>query len=88
MANHSRWEDIKRDRSEPTAKARADIEQDLAFGQLIYDLRTEVPGLLASHGTTLVVVEALVLALAATNRAQAETSPTRLNELRASLVGR
>jgi len=47
-----------------------------------------IPGLFASHGTTLVVVEALVLAIAATNRSEAETSLTRLNELRASLMGR
>jgi DNA-binding MurR/RpiR family transcriptional regulator len=44
-----------------------------------------IPGLFASHATTLVVVEALVLAVAATNRSEAETSLTRLNELRASL---
>jgi len=46
------------------------------------------PGLFASHGTTLVVVEALVLATAATHRADAEASLTELNELRASLAGR
>jgi transcriptional regulator with XRE-family HTH domain len=40
MANYSRWEDVKKDRTEPTANARAGIEQDLALGQLIYDLRT------------------------------------------------
>jgi DNA-binding MurR/RpiR family transcriptional regulator len=47
-----------------------------------------VPGLFASHATTLVVVEALVLAIAATHRMDAERSLTRLNELRASLMGR
>ena len=41
MANHSRWDDIKKRRGEPTPDARATIEQDLALGQLIYDLRTE-----------------------------------------------
>ena len=46
------------------------------------------PGLFASHGTTLVVVEALVLAVAATARAAAEANLTTLNELRAALVGR
>jgi DNA-binding MurR/RpiR family transcriptional regulator len=46
------------------------------------------PGLFASHGTTLVVVEALVVALAATQRPESEASLTKLNELRAALVGR
>ena len=41
MANYSRWEDIKKDRSKPTAEVRTGIEHDLALGQLIYDLRTE-----------------------------------------------
>jgi len=40
MANYSRWEDLKKRRGEPTTDARAAIEQDLALGQLIYDLRT------------------------------------------------
>jgi transcriptional regulator with XRE-family HTH domain len=40
MANHSRWEDIKARRPETTAETRTSIEQDLALGQLIYDLRT------------------------------------------------
>jgi len=46
------------------------------------------PSLFASHGTTLVVIEALVLALAATDPAESEASLTTLNELRASLAGR
>jgi DNA-binding MurR/RpiR family transcriptional regulator len=46
------------------------------------------PGLFASHATTLVVVEALVLAIAATDQRGAEASLVRLNELRAALVGR
>lgn len=41
MANYSRWEDVKKKRPEPSAEARAVVEQDLAMGQLIYDLRTE-----------------------------------------------
>lgn len=41
MANYSRWEDIKKRKGEPSADARAGVEQDLALGQLIYDLRTE-----------------------------------------------
>ncbi len=41
MANHSRWEETKKSRPEPDAETRAGVEQDLALGQLIYDLRTE-----------------------------------------------
>ncbi len=40
MANHSRWEVVKKRRGEPSAEMRASVEQDLALGQLIYDLRT------------------------------------------------
>jgi transcriptional regulator with XRE-family HTH domain len=40
MANHSRWEDVKARRPEPTVETRASLERDLALGQLIYDLRT------------------------------------------------
>jgi ribosome-binding protein aMBF1 (putative translation factor) len=40
MANYSRWEDVKRQRRGVDPGARAAIEQDLALGQLIYDLRT------------------------------------------------
>lgn len=40
MANYSRWDDVKKRRPQLTEEARADIEQDLALGQLIYDLRT------------------------------------------------
>lgn len=41
MANYSRWEDVKKRRGEPSAETRVGVEQDLALGQLIYDLRTE-----------------------------------------------
>lgn len=41
MANYSRWDDVKTKRRAPTAKVRAGVEQDLALGQLIRDLRTE-----------------------------------------------
>ena len=41
MANYSRWEDITKRKGEPPADVRAGVEQDLALGQLIYDLRTE-----------------------------------------------
>ena len=40
MANYSRWEDIKKRRAPVAADARTGIDQDLALGQLIYDLRT------------------------------------------------
>jgi DNA-binding MurR/RpiR family transcriptional regulator len=46
------------------------------------------PGLVASHATTLVVIEALVLALAAIHQDKSEASLARLNELRAALAGR
>jgi len=41
MANYSRWTEIKNNRPAPSPETRAGIEQDLALGQLIYDLRTE-----------------------------------------------
>ena len=40
MANYSRWTEAKHKRPVPTAETRAGVEQDLALGQLIYDLRT------------------------------------------------
>jgi DNA-binding MurR/RpiR family transcriptional regulator len=46
------------------------------------------PGLFASHAVTLVVIEALVLAVAATDRAGSDASLEMLNELRAELAGR
>ena len=42
MANHSRWEDIKARRGEPSQAVTDSVEQDFALGQLIYDLRIEV----------------------------------------------
>jgi transcriptional regulator with XRE-family HTH domain len=41
MANYSRWDDVKTKRPGPGPETRAEVEQDLALGQLIYDLRTE-----------------------------------------------
>lgn len=41
MANYSRWEDVKARRASVGRGARADVEHDLALGQLIYDLRSE-----------------------------------------------
>lgn len=40
MANYSRWDDVKKRRRSTDAETRAGGEQDLALGQLIYDLRT------------------------------------------------
>jgi transcriptional regulator with XRE-family HTH domain len=41
MANYSRWDDVKKQRREVASAVRTEIEQDLAMGQLIYDLRTQ-----------------------------------------------
>ncbi len=41
MGNYSRWDDVKKRRGEPSDDVRVAVEQDLALGQLIYDLRTE-----------------------------------------------
>ena len=41
MASYSRWDDTKRRRRPPADRAGAAVEQDLALGQLIYDVRTE-----------------------------------------------
>lgn len=62
-------------------KLEADVDVTLQGGR-------GAPGLFASHATTLVVVEALVLAVAATDQAAAEAGLARLNELRAALAGR
>jgi transcriptional regulator with XRE-family HTH domain len=40
MGNYSRWEEVKTRRRAPSVEVRASVEQDLALGQLIYDLRT------------------------------------------------
>lgn len=40
MANYSRWDEMKKKRP-GNADTRAGVEQDLALGQLIYDLRTK-----------------------------------------------
>ncbi|HEY4333341.1 MAG TPA: MurR/RpiR family transcriptional regulator [Ilumatobacteraceae bacterium] len=47
-----------------------------------------VPGLFASHAATLVVIEAVVLAVAAANLGAAEDALRTLNALRASIAGR
>ncbi len=72
MANYSRWADIKRRRGEPSAEARAGIEQDLALGQLIYDLRTQAGlsqrALAERMGTTQSVISRLEEGGGAKNR--------------------
>jgi DNA-binding MurR/RpiR family transcriptional regulator len=46
------------------------------------------PGLFASHATTLVLIEALVLGVAAADEPAAEANLAMLNDLRAALTGR
>jgi transcriptional regulator with XRE-family HTH domain len=72
MANYSRWSEVRAERPAPTEETRASVEQDLALGQLIYDLRTEA-GLsqreLASRmGTTQSVISRLEEGGGARNR--------------------
>ncbi len=72
MANYSRWDDIKKRRGESSPEVRAGVEQDLALGQLIYDLRTGAglsPRALAERmGTTQSVVSRLEEGGGAKNR--------------------
>ncbi|HEX5947880.1 MAG TPA: helix-turn-helix transcriptional regulator [Acidimicrobiales bacterium] len=72
MANYSRWEELKKRRGEPTPDARAAVEQDLALGQLIYDLRTEAGlsqrALAERMGTTQSVISRLEEGGGARNR--------------------
>lgn len=57
---YSRWEDVKKTRAPAAAERPAEIEQGLALGQLIYDLRTEAGlsqrELAARMGTTQSVI--------------------------------
>jgi ribosome-binding protein aMBF1 (putative translation factor) len=72
MANHSRWDEVKASRPAPSAETRAGIEQDLALGQLIYDLRTEAGlsqrALAERMGTTQSVISRLEEGGGAKNR--------------------
>lgn len=72
MANYSRWTDAKAKRPAPTTETRAGIEQDLALGQLIYDLRTAAGlsqrELAARMGTTQSVISRLEEGGGARNR--------------------
>lgn len=72
MANYSRWSEVRAERLAPSEETKASVEQDLALGQLIYDLRTEA-GLsqreLASRmGTTQSVISRLEEGGGARNR--------------------
>ena len=72
MANYSRWSEVKDKRPVPSAETRTGIEQDLALGQLIYDLRTEAGlsqrELAARMGTTQSVISRLEEGGGARNR--------------------
>jgi ribosome-binding protein aMBF1 (putative translation factor) len=72
MANYSRWEDVRKRRGAPKPEVRAAIEQDLALGQLIYDLRTEAGlsqrALAERMGTTQSVISRLEEGGGARNR--------------------
>ena len=72
MANYSRWDDIKKKRREPDSEVRGGIEQDLALGQLIYDLRSEAGlsqrALAERMGTTQSVISRLEEGGGARNR--------------------
>lgn len=43
MANHSRWDHVKNEQAGLGAETHATVEQGVALGQLISDLRTQ-PG--------------------------------------------
>jgi transcriptional regulator with XRE-family HTH domain len=72
MANYSRWEDIKKRKGTPDAETVAGVEQDLALGQLIYDMRTEAGlsqrALAERMGTTQSVISRLEEGGGARNR--------------------
>lgn len=71
MANYSRWDDVKR-RRQVAPEARAEVEQDLALGQLIYDLRAQAGlsqrALAERMGTTQSVISRLEEGGGARNR--------------------
>lgn len=72
MANHSRWEQVRVTHGQLSDAARAGIEQDLALGQLIYDLRTSTgltqKALAERMGTTQSVISRLEEGGGAKNR--------------------
>ena len=72
MANHSRWEDVKRGLAQPSAAEAAEIDADFELGQLIYDLRIEAGlsqrALAERMGTTQSVISRLEEGGGARNR--------------------
>lgn len=72
MGNYSRWDDVKKTRDPVAPERRAEVEQDLALGQLIFDLRTEAGlsqrELAARMGTTQSVISRLEEGGGARNR--------------------
>ena len=72
MANYSRWQEVKSRRPGPSAEERSGVEQDLALGQLIYDLRTQAGlsqrALAERMGTTQSVISRLEEGGGANNR--------------------
>lgn len=72
MANYSRWAEARGSRPTPSAETRKSVEQDLALGQLIFDLRTEAGlsqrELAARMGTTQSVISRLEEGGGARNR--------------------
>lgn len=63
MGNYSRWDDVQKTSAPVAPERRAEIEQDLALGQLFYDMRTEAGlsqrELAARMGTTQSVISRL-----------------------------
>lgn len=72
MASHSRWEDLRSQRRQTPSAVRAEIEKDLALGQLIYDLRSRAGlsqrALAERMGTTQSVISRLEEGGGARNR--------------------
>jgi ribosome-binding protein aMBF1 (putative translation factor) len=72
MANYSRWDDLTKQRRQTPAVVRASVEQDLALGQLIYDMRTAAAlsqaALAKRMGTTQSVISRLEEGGGARNR--------------------
>lgn len=72
MANYSRWSDVKAGRRRTPPEVRTEVEQDMALGQLIYDLRTQAGlsqrALAERMGTTQSVISRLEEGGGARNR--------------------
>jgi transcriptional regulator with XRE-family HTH domain len=72
MANHSRWEDVKRGLAQPSAAEATETDADFELGQLIYDLRIEAglsqQALAERMGTTQSVISRLEEGGGARNR--------------------